>query len=219
MHRIDAVTPQVSHLFHREGSSKSLSTSSLSVRTEPFGIRAERAAQPGWPELQERETSGCPHAFTTLCLCNPPLQSCCVDVCLVIFPSPDMAGEGGSAQPNWPSSPGHDHSAPFFCCVFRLPLVPAVNHLHHFHSFTDTGQERLEGSKTNSPAFQKYIEKLSMLSINKPSMQLLLHLTLNCFFWELQHQGSGFSNSQVVAFTHYCFRPTVWVELLIPSYC
>lgn len=94
-------------------------------------------------ELQNREIFGCPHVFTFLCLCNPHLQSRCVDVYLFIFPSSGMLGEGGSAKPTWPSSPGHGHSAPFFCCLSRLPLVTAVSHLSPFlQNFTDTKQGR-----------------------------------------------------------------------------
>lgn len=94
-------------------------------------------------ELQESETFCCPRVFTPLCLCNPHLWACCFAVYLFIFPLPGMLGEGGSAKPTWPSSPGHEHSVPFFCCLSRLPLVPAVNHLSPFlQNFTDTGQER-----------------------------------------------------------------------------
>lgn len=59
-----------------------------------------------------------------------------------------------AANPTWLSSPGHEHSTPFFCCLSRLPLVPAGNRLSpSLQNLTDTGQERkqsLRGKKATN---------------------------------------------------------------------
>lgn len=104
-----------------------------------------------------------------------------------------------AANPTWLSSPGREHSTPFFCCLSRLPLVPAVNHLSpSLQNFTDTGQERkqpLGGKKATKPTrlfFRKICRNFPCFPPSNHRDGLLLHPALRYFFWDLLHQGSGF---------------------------
>lgn len=77
----------------------------------------EQKVQHTSPRLN-RETFGFPRVFTPLCLCNPHLQSRCVDIYLFVFPLPGM---GGSAKPTCLSSPGHGHCPPSLLQVTSSP--------------------------------------------------------------------------------------------------
>lgn len=113
----------------------------FSLRTEPFRSReagAEHSTHAGQGDLWLRLH---PSACATPTCSDPVLTS----TCLFSF----------AANPTWLSSPGQEHSTPFFCCLSRLPLVPAVTHLFpSLQNLTDTGQEKkqpLWGKKATKP--------------------------------------------------------------------
>lgn len=149
--KIHAVTLQASRLLHREWFSKAFSSSPLSIRTEPFRIRAEGAAhltQAGQGDLQLS-----PYVYTlvfaqlpiavTLCWCLP-----------VYFPFARYAGKGRlcKAHLGW-AAPDTGTLLLSFC---RLPLGPScessvtISAEFHWHRpRKEANHLRPEGNKAN----------------------------------------------------------------------